>query len=188
MSVLGCSSCGELYGLNGGTGFTRILTRCHWMPLPPGPRRALKTFLRTYGDLSVRMLKCHLTNQSAHLHFNGMQICVYVCASHWLTVWEGNRTHMSAVLMGVSDRFVSCYIDHCGSGWTLVGSKSNHRSRLWSHSLVISIYRCQLLDLYWVSHMCVCIKQCMSAIHSTKYYWIFSSICQDVSVPIVNHW
>lgn len=35
----------------------------HWPPQ--------KTLLRTYGELSVRMLKCHLTNQCTHLHAIG---------------------------------------------------------------------------------------------------------------------
>lgn len=46
------------------------------------PSLALKTLLRTYGELSVRMLTCHLTNQSAHLHANcdvSIRACVSVC-------------------------------------------------------------------------------------------------------------
>lgn len=32
------------------------------------PHWLWRTLLRTYGELSVSMLKCHLTNQCAHLH------------------------------------------------------------------------------------------------------------------------
>lgn len=59
--------------------FTSALTRWHWM-LSSNPRWPLKALLGTYGELSVRMLKCHLTNQSAHLHASGdVSICACVC-------------------------------------------------------------------------------------------------------------
>lgn len=38
------------------------------LSLPFSPHWLRGTLLRTYGELSVSMLKCHLTNQCAHLH------------------------------------------------------------------------------------------------------------------------
>lgn len=38
------------------------------LSLPFSPHWLWRTLLRTYGELSVSMLKCHLTNQCAHLH------------------------------------------------------------------------------------------------------------------------
>lgn len=64
--------------------FTSVLTRWQWT-LSSLPHWSLKTLLRTYGELSVRMLKHHLTNQSAHLHANSDAkcMCMCVCVCRW---------------------------------------------------------------------------------------------------------
>lgn len=76
--------CGWLYGLDWAgfhSSFNEVTLNALLLP-----SLALKTLLRTYGELSVRMLKRHLTNQCTHLHANGdasVHACVCVCVCYW---------------------------------------------------------------------------------------------------------